>query len=145
MKRVLIALAMTALLAVLVIASEVKLDGVKCFVGGESVSSSVSADYKDGKVYFCCPGCQKKFMADTAKYATKANHQLVATGQAKQTNCPLSGEPIAQDKMVEVQGAKVYFCCDHCKNKMVGAAPDEQLNLVFSEAAWEKGGFKVAN
>lgn len=143
MKHAIIVLAVVALLAALVIASDVKLGGAKCVVTGEPVNQSVSADYKDGKIYFCCPSCIPTFKKDTAKYATKANHQLVLTGQAKQTSCPISGEPISMDKFVEVNGAKVYFCCDKCKNKVAKAGDDEQMNLAFGDAAWKKAGYKV--
>jgi len=145
MKRLMIALAIPALLAAVGIASDVKLEGVKCIVSGEPAVASASAAYKDGKVYFCCKDCIKGFTANTAKYATKANHHLVATGQAKQANCPISGEPIAQDKSLEVNGAKVYFCCDKCKTTVAKAAGDEQMNMVFGEAAWKKAGFKVGS
>ncbi len=143
MKRTAIALAIPVLLAALVIASEVKLEGVKCVVSGEPVSASATTDYKDGKVYFCCMGCEKNFKADTAKYSTKANHQLVATGQAKQLNCPISGEPISSDKFLEVGGAKVYFCCDNCRNQAGKASGEQQVNMLFGEAAWNKAAYKV--
>ncbi len=144
MKRIVTALAIPALLAALVIASEVKLEGVKCVVSGEPVNASAATDYKDGKVYFCCTGCEKSFKADTAKYSTKASHQLVATGQARQVNCPISGEPISADKSLEVSGAKVYFCCDNCRNQVAKASGEQQMNMVFGEAAWNKAGYNVA-
>lgn len=62
-----------------------------CPVTGEPASKSVSTDYQGAKVYFCCPGCIAPFNKDTAKYAAKANLQLVVTGQAKQVACPLTG------------------------------------------------------
>jgi len=68
---------------------------------------------------------------------------LVATGQAKQTKCPISGAPCKADKVVEVGGAKVYFCCDNCKGKVAGAKGDDQANLVFSDGAFEKAGYTV--
>ena len=145
MKRSVLALVFPMLFAVLLIASEVKLDGVKCIVGGEAASASVSADYQDGKVYFCCENCLKKFKADPAKYATKANHQLVASGQAKQASCPLSGGKVDEGKVIEVNGAKVYFCCDQCKGKAASAAGDQQMEMLFGEAAWKKAGYKVGN
>ena len=143
MKRSVLAIVLPMLFAVLLIASDAKLDGVKCIVGGEAVNASVSADYQGGQVYFCCENCLTKYKADPAKYATKANHQLVASGQAKQANCPLSGGKIDESKSVEVKGAKVYFCCDHCKSKAAAAAGDEQMEMLFGEAAWKKADFKV--
>ncbi|MFN0052968.1 MAG: hypothetical protein ACKV0T_12345, partial [Planctomycetales bacterium] len=72
-------------------ADEVKLDGIKCIVAGDKAAKAdKSADHKGGKIYFCCDGCPKAYDKDKAKFATKANHQLVATSQAKQAKCPLS-------------------------------------------------------
>lgn len=145
LRRILFALALPATLAVLVFASDIKLEGVTCPISGQAVTASASADYKDGKVHFCCNDCPGTFKANTAKYATKANHQLVQTGQAVQSNCPISGEPIDQSKSVKVGGAEVFFCCNNCKDKVAKATGDQQMNLVFSDAAWSKAGFKVSH
>src|SRR5262245_58810655 len=76
-------------------AAEIKLDGVKCVVAGtKDAKLDKSAEYKGGKVFFCCDNCPKAFASDKAKFATKANFQLVATGQTKQGACPLSGREL---------------------------------------------------
>lgn len=125
-------------------AADVKLDGIKCIVAGnKDAKADNSADYKGGKVYFCCGNCPKAFAADNKKFATKANAQLVATSQAKQAKCPLSGGDLNKDTEISVAGAKVQFCCDMCKGKVEKAKGDEQLELVFSDKAFEKAGFKV--
>jgi YHS domain-containing protein len=144
MKRVLAAFAMAALCMALAIAAEVNLKGVKCPVNEkENASPKSSADYKGGKVYFCCDSCSKSLKDQPEKYAAKANQQLVATGQAVQTKCPVSGEAIKKDVAVEIGGAKVYLCCNDCKEKIAKAKGEEQLNLAFSEPAWKKSGYKV--
>jgi YHS domain-containing protein len=115
-----------------------------CIVGGgklENMNNSVA--YKGGKVYFCCENCPKEFEKNTAKYAAKANHQLVVTEQAKQTKCPLSGGKLNPDANVEVGGVSVGFCCNNCKGKVAAAKGDEQVNLVFSDDAFGKG-FEVS-
>ena len=99
--------------------------------------------YKGGKVYFCCENCPKAFAKDTAKYATKANHQLAATGQAKQAKCPISGAKLNAEKTVKVGGVEVQFCCEKCQGKVAAAEGDAQLELVFADAAFEKAGFAV--
>lgn len=125
-------------------AEEVKLDGVKCIVNAKAgAKADKSVDYKDGKVYFCCGNCPKAFEKDKAKYATKANYQLVRTGQAKQEKCPISGQAVDSSKELTIDGAKVQFCCDNCKGKVDKASGDEKLELVFSDKAWDKAGFKV--
>ena len=133
-----------AVLAITVFAAEeVKLDGIKCVMNPKAAAKSASSvDYKGGKVYFCCDNCPKKF--DAEKNAVAANHQLVATKQAKQSKCPLSGEPCKPDHKVTVNGATVAFCCEQCQGKAEKATGDDQLKLLFSNAAFEKAGFKVA-
>lgn len=132
------------LLLTTVYAADVDLKGVKCIVATDKdAKADKSVDFKGGKVYFCCGNCPKAFSKDEKKYTTKANAQLVQTGQAKQGKCPISGQPVNDEKELTVGGAKVKFCCDNCKGKVEKAKGDEQLNLVFSEEAWKKGEFKV--
>lgn len=141
---------MTGVVAVLlmagatVIAGEVDLEGVKCCVANRDANAEKSADYKDGKVYFCCGGCQGKFAKNSKKYALKANHQLVATKQYVQKGCPMSGGKVNPDTAIKLAGTKVAFCCNNCKGKVEGAASDEaKLKLVYSDKAFAKG-FKKA-
>jgi hypothetical protein len=47
------------------------------------------------------------------------------------------------EKELTVGGAKVQFCCDNCKGKVEKEKGDEQLEMVFSDKAFEKAGFKV--
>jgi hypothetical protein len=68
----------------------------------------------------------------------KANQQLVATGQATQGKCPLSGGKLNPDASVEVGGVKVTFCCNDCKGKVADAKGDAQAELVFSDTAFAK-------
>ncbi len=132
--------------ATLVLAADKpKLDGVKCVVASsKAVDESKSADWKKGKVYFCCGNCAKTFAADKEKgeLAGKANAQLVATKQYKQTACPISGAKLDDSTAIEVAGTKVSFCCNNCKGKAEAAKGDEQINLVFGEKAFEKGKFE---
>ncbi|MEK6238858.1 MAG: hypothetical protein N2C14_29435 [Planctomycetales bacterium] len=113
-----------------------------CFISGKPAKEASSAEYKGGKVYFCCNNCPKAFKANTAKFATKANHQLVATGQAKQTACPIAGRKLNPATAITVNGAKVAFCCNGCKGKASKATGDTQLTLLFGKS-FDKS-FKVA-
>lgn len=131
-------LSFTALLA-----EEVKLEGVKCLLNPKAdAKADKSVDYKGGKVYFCCDNCPKAFAKDTAKFAAKANAQLVATKQATQEKCPLSGGATKADKTAKVAGLEVAFCCENCQGKVSKASADEAVELVFNDKAFEKG-FKV--
>ncbi len=76
---------------VTLLAADVNLKDVRCLIAPKPAVADKSADYRDGKVYFCCNNCLGKFTAEPKKFATKANHQLVVTGQYAQKFCPLSG------------------------------------------------------
>lgn len=140
MKARLIVFSAAAFLAcTTVYAADVKLEGILCPVSGKAVKAESSVDYKGGKVYFCCDKCPAAFEKDTAKFSTKANLQLVATGQAKQVKCPITGKDLNDATAIEVGGVTVAFCCNNCKGKVTKAEGDEQLNLVFGDAAFKKG------
>lgn len=114
-----------------------------CPISGKAVNKAVAVGYKGGKVFLCCAGCTGAFKKSTDKYATKANLQLVATGQAKQAKCPLTGGKCNPDTATKVAGVNVCFCCGGCKGKVAKAKGDEQVKLVFGDKAFAKG-FKVA-
>ena len=147
MKRVAAALCLM-LVAGFVVAEEAKKEAPakfdhKCVVTGAAAKEDKNVTYKGGKLYFCCENCPKTYAKDTAKYATKANHQLAATGQAKQAKCPITGAKLNPEKTVKVGGVEVQFCCEKCQGKVAAATGDDQVALVFSDAAFEKAGFAV--
>lgn len=114
----------------------------KCPVMGEAIDKSVSINYKGGRLYFCCQDCVGKFKKDTAKYAAKANVQLVLTGQAKQSACPFTGKKLDPSTEIKVGDVAVAFCCNACKGKATAAADDQRLEMVFGDKAFDKA-FKV--
>lgn len=137
MKKLIVMAPLFALLVGLgAVASEVKLEGVKCLIAGRPIAVDKAADYKGAKVYFCCGNCLGKFNEDATPFAAKANRQLVETSQAKQKACPLSGAPC---KVSVEDGVKIGFCCNNCLGKYNDATAEERLNLVFSDAAFAKG------
>jgi len=115
------------------------LAGIKCPISGKPVVKSGVAEHNGGKVYFCCTNCPKAFAANTEKFAAKANHQLVATGQFKLAKCPIAGRKLNPATKISVAGVNVCFCCNNCKGKAVAAKGDEQINLVFGDKAFKKG------
>ena len=138
-KKAMSGVAVLLIAAATVVAAEVNLEGVKCVVAPKAASASKAVDYKGGKVYMCCGGCVGKFKSNTAKYAEKANHQLVATKQFAQKGCPFSGGPVNESTVVELAGTKVGFCCNNCKGKFTSAGDDAaKMKLVFSDAAFKK-------
>ncbi len=118
------------------------LTGLKCPISGKKVVAASATDYKGGQLYFCCKGCPKAFGKKTAKYAAKANAQLVSSGQAKQKACPFTGKKLNPATKIKVNSIAVSFCCNGCKGKVKKAKGDAQINLVFSDKAFKKG-FKV--
>lgn len=110
-----------------------------CPVSGKAADKEHAVDYKGAKVYFCCPNCPKAFKDDPAKFAAKANFQLVASGQFKQAKCPIAGKKVNTEKNIEINGLKVCFCCGGCQGKATKAEGDAKLELVFNDKAFEKG------
>ena len=111
---------------------------VKCPVSGQPIDKEHHVAYKEAEVYFCCPNCPKAFEKDTAKFAPKANHQLVLTEQFEQTKCPLTGQKLNPEQTVTVAEVEVQFCCGNCKGKVAKAEGDEQVELVFADKAFDK-------
>ena len=138
-KKAVSGLAVLLIAAATVVAAEVNLEGVKCVVAPKAANASKAVDYKGGKVYMCCGGCVGKFNANTAKFAEKANHQLVATKQFAQKACPFSGGDLNESTAVELAGTKVAFCCNNCKGKFTSASDDAaKMKLVFNDKAFTK-------
>ncbi len=110
----------------------------KCPVSGADAKKEQSAKYKEKDVYFCCEKCKAAFEADSAKYSTKANHQLVQTRQFRQTQCPLSGGKVNKEESAKIDGVKVTFCCEKCKGAIEGSTEEEQLTKVFADEVFAK-------
>lgn len=143
--RLRFAFASAALLlaASLVQAAGPDLTHAKCPIAGGPATAATAVDYKGGKVFFCCAGCDAEFKKDPSKYAAKANYQLFVTGQAKQIACPLAGEPVTEGVTAKVADSTVGFCCASCKDEVEKAADDDaKIELVFNDAAFAKA-FKV--
>lgn len=144
MKLRILTLSAVALVAASLLWAGVDLTNAKCPVGGHKALDSMSAEYKGGKVYFCCDGCPQAFEKDPAKFATLANQQLFATGQAKQIACPLSGSKVVAGETAKVDGSTVGFCCPSCKDAVEQAEDKKKVELVFADEAFDKG-FKVGD
>jgi YHS domain-containing protein len=134
--------AMTVLFAVALVAEAADVSNAKCPISGKPAKEEAAVDFAGGKVYLCCKNCPKAFEANPAKFAAKAHHQMVVTGQAKQENCPFSGKPIKADQSTDVDGVKVAFCCPNCKAKVEKADAAKQIEMCFGEAAFKKA-YKV--
>ncbi len=128
-------------------AEEVSLEGITCLLQGKAAAKAEKhADYKEGKVYFCCDNCRGKFEKmndeEKGKLTPKANGQLVATKQYVQEACPFTGAKLNAEQKIKVAGAEIQFCCGNCKGKAEKLEGDEQLEKIFGKEAFEKGKFK---
>lgn len=87
-----------------------------CPVMGEPIDFTVKASTDQGPVFFCCPGCIKKFEKDEKKYAEKfkAQREALAKRSRIQVGCPMSGEPVDKKATVEYKGQTIRFCCNQC-------------------------------
>ena len=121
---------------------------ITCVVSGDEINKNELKDhdfsnYRDGKVYFCCGGCKMDFDESPKKFATKANYQLVSSGQYTQTACPVNKGKIHTAKAkknlkkVTVNGMEVDLCCPGCLKKYNKA--DDKFALIFSDKGYEKG------
>lgn len=135
------ALAVAALAVVTSLRAADEKPALKCPVSNQPVKAEHTAEFNGGKVAFCCPNCPKAFNANGAKFASKANLQLVQSGQLKQVACPLTGKPCAAGKSVAVAGVEIGFCCPNCQGKVAKASGNEQLDLIFKDTT---KGFKAA-
>lgn len=111
----------------------------KCPVSGQPAKKEAATAYKDKEVYFCCDKCKAAFEADNTKFTVKANHQLFQTKQYRQAKCPMSGGDLNKEQKTKIAGVNVQFCCENCKGKAEKATGDDQLALIFSDAAFKKG------
>ena len=121
------------------VAEKLKLEDLKCVVSNKKINPDAKVEYRESDLYFCCPGCPGAFDKNKEKFAAKANHQIVATGQWKQEKCPFSGGKLNPDTAVKVAGVEVCFCCKNCKKKVTDAEEAKQVDMVFGEKPFEKG------
>lgn len=111
-----------------------------CPVGGKEIKieDAKVVEYRKAKVYVCCDGCKSKMEKDSAPFAMKANQQLLATRQFRQTKCPISGGKVDRAHKTKVGKTVVRFCCPKCKEKADAVKGDDRLKLVFNDEAFKK-------
>ena len=87
-----------------------------CPVTGEKINMTKYVDYEGKRIYVCCDGCVKKVKADPSGYIKKLEDQGITLAKATvpQTKCPVMGGDIDRTKYVDVNGKRIYVCCDRC-------------------------------
>jgi len=97
-----------------------------CPISGESSvvdDKTLFADWNGKRWYFCCPGCDKQFLADPADILAKAAfpaNVIAAKGDAVMVTCSVTGDKIAVNSKTPYQdyeGWRYYFCCNKCPVK----------------------------
>lgn len=132
MRAILWTVAAAVLVGSLAIAEDAaKKDFGKCPVSGGPAKEDASIEFKGKKVYFCCDGCPSKVEADAKPFLAKIHQQWAVTRQIVQVGCPFSGGPVHEKTIIEVDGAKVGFCCEKCQAKVEKS--DDKVALVFSD------------
>jgi len=106
-----------------------------CPVSGRPAieKSVVELPKNGGKVYFCCENCPKAFKADPKKFTLAVHRQFLETGQVVQVACPVSGQPVNEETLVDVGTAKAGFCCENCQAKYEAADDAGKLTIMFAD------------
>jgi YHS domain-containing protein len=87
---------------------------VGCPFSGRPVNEETMVDVGEAKVGFCCKNCLAKFNEADEEGKLQMVFANFDKGFTRQTKCPVSGQPIKAEHMVEHDGKKVYFCCPNC-------------------------------
>jgi len=110
-----------------------------CPITGEEASSKYFLTIGNKKVYFCCEDCVNKAKEQILGTAEKPVTPEAPSAEIKPAEtqpenvtpiedqnvtpveaaekCPMSGEPVSKDIFLEINGKKVYFCCEGCKTE----------------------------
>jgi len=85
-----------------------------CPIRKEAIDPDVFIEYQGQKVYFCCPGCDKKFLKDAELYFGQMKERGEVAENIQKV-CPVSGDKLDDDKVsLTLSGRKIYFCCKKC-------------------------------
>ena len=127
MMYVVIAIVVVALVGTLLTAKdEPKTDDtITCIVSGETIAKSDAkgpVNYDGKNYYFCCNSCLKKFEADPAKFAAKADElkTLCCAGMAVDSKTAIKST---------YKGKDYYFCNEKCQAKF-DKDPEAYLKMV---------------
>jgi YHS domain-containing protein len=115
-------------------------EDLKCFIMPEkSVKNKYTLDHNGGTAFLCCSSCVKRIDRDPEKYNAGLNHQLVQTGQFKQTTCPITGGKTNDEMAIEIEGVSIKFSDQASRDKVKNLA-DEQavVDLIFNNTQFKK-------
>lgn len=113
-----------------------------CPVRGDKVKKEFQAAYKGAKLFFSSAEAKRDYESQPGRYYEKANLQLLATKQAKQVACPLTGRNLNPKATATIGGQTVQFCCPNCARMTGQATLSEQLKFVFGAKSFDRQ-FKI--
>lgn len=88
-----------------------------CPIQKNTIDTEVSVDYQGQRVYFCCAGCDTKFLKNPEQYFSEMKTRGEVVDSIQQ-NCVVSGKKLEDhDVSLTLPGRKVYFCCKDCRTK----------------------------
>jgi hypothetical protein len=116
----------------------------ECPVSGKPVVADVSVTYANkekgvyGRIYLCCPGCEKKAKKDiealyTKLYRTDKDGKPKEAKDLKNEKCPMSGEKVDAKSRIESNGMIVHFCCADCATDFL-KDPETKLSELLPNA-----------
>ncbi|MDD7984368.1 YHS domain-containing protein [Lentisphaera marina] len=89
-----------------------------CPIRGGEIDKEVFTDYQGQRIYYCCPGCDKKFLQAPDKYLNDMKAKGITPAKI-QTSCPVSDEPVTTgDVIYKSSEGPVALCCKKCLRKM---------------------------
>jgi len=111
-----------------------------CPIRKEAIDPEVSVDYQGQRIYFCCPGCDKKFLENPDAYFAEMKERGEIAENIQQI-CPVSDEKLEDhDTFVTLPGRKVYLCCKNCKKKFKKGKEKYLAKMSGKKAAQKKDG-----
>ncbi len=82
-----------------------------CGMKVDPVTAKFNAEYQGKKFYFCCAGCQAKFVADPQKY--------LEPEKIKDPVCGMTVNPATAKFSADYLGKQFYFCSAGCHAKFI--------------------------
>lgn len=96
-----------------------------CPIMGKPASLALFTDTEFGRIYVCCPPCNRKIQLDPARAYKVAYPTTRAAGN---TTCPITGKPVdGKSQTVLLQGNEIRVCSADCVAK---AKANAQVTLV---------------
>jgi len=144
MKRIAIFAACALLIPAFALADDHKGNQTHCPIMGGEIVKDVFTDYKDNRIFFCCPPCEGEFLKNAEENLAKMKADGIEVMKLKpQSICPVSGQELKnKDIFVDVNGKRVYLCCSNCVEP-VKSDPEKYIIVIaareeFLEEAPEK-------